>query len=55
MGAQGGVTLSDERPASSKKPYQEPTLHVYGDIRVLTQAVSRHTTVVDAMIPKRTH
>jgi hypothetical protein len=34
-----GETVSERAKPSSKKTYQVPSLRVYGDIRVLTQAV----------------
>jgi len=36
------------QPSSSKKPYQEPRLQVYGDIRTMTGSVSSKTKNADA-------
>jgi len=36
------------QPSSSKKPYQEPRLQVYGDIRTMTGAVNTKTKNADA-------
>jgi hypothetical protein len=33
--------------ASPKKPYQKPTLRVYGDIKELTKAISNVTGATD--------
>jgi hypothetical protein len=49
-----GWILNEQRPSSSKKPYQQPSLLVYGDIRLLTQSVSMHAHIRDAMVPRKT-
>jgi hypothetical protein len=46
--------VNEQVKGSGKKIYQEPSLRVYGDIRVLTQSVSMHAHVADAKVPKRT-
>jgi hypothetical protein len=38
----------------SRKIYQEPSLRVYGDIRILTQSISMHATIKDAAVPRKT-
>lgn len=39
------MTSSDDR--AGKKPYQRPTLTVYGDLREITQTVNRDGNVKD--------
>jgi hypothetical protein len=46
--------VNEQVNGSGKKTYQEPSLRVYGDIRVLTQSVSMHAHIRDAKIPRRT-
>jgi hypothetical protein len=50
----GRYALSEHRPVTGKKPYQEPSLRVYGDIRILTQGTAMVGMIIDAKIPKKT-
>jgi hypothetical protein len=33
------MSSADRRSAAAKKPYRPPVVHVYGNIRAITQAV----------------
>jgi hypothetical protein len=46
--------VNEPGKVSGKKIYQEPSLRVYGDIRVLTQSISMHAHIRDAGVPRKT-
>lgn len=46
--------MNEQVKTSGKKIYQEPSLRVYGDIRILTQSISMHANIRDAMAPRKT-
>jgi hypothetical protein len=46
--------LSEQKPLTGKKPYQEPSLRVYGDIRILTQGTNTVGMTVDGVPPRKT-
>jgi hypothetical protein len=46
--------VNEQRKPSGKKIYQEPSLRVYGDIRVLTQSVAMTAHILDAKAPRKT-
>lgn len=46
--------MTEQAKQSGKKIYQEPSLRIYGDIRILTQSVSMHSLHSDgAMVAPR--
>lgn len=45
---------SDPRKLNKKKPYQKPTLRVYGDVRVLTQAATMASKNSDGVKGRKT-
>jgi len=40
--------INNQTPLSHKKSYQQPSLRVYGDIRVLTQTLSTPGASIDS-------
>lgn len=46
---------SKKRVWETKKQYQKPNLRVYGDIRVLTQAVGSSSMMADGGTGKNPH
>lgn len=46
--------MNEQGKKSEKKVYEEPSLRVYGDIRILTQSISMHAHIRDAGVPRKT-
>ena len=44
----GRGVLTEKTAPSGKKPYEKPTLRIYGDIRMLTQTSARQKGKTDA-------
>ena len=43
----GVYSLANSKPAGPKKPYQKPTLRVYGDIREVTKTANNTGGMLD--------
>jgi len=42
--------MSNEKPASTRKPYSEPSVSVHGDIRVVTRSIQMGIGGGDGMV-----